>query len=302
VKISLATVDDAPRAATLFKTVFDDRVITETGIRYRMANIVPEDRLHYWRAEREGELAGWAVGGLDAFAAGDTTAIAGIVVHPDHRREGIGRALWEVVSRHLEEIGARRIVAYSRAEDASRSFARGCGFTLDATSTTSALDPRTLGPPPEPPDGIAIVPMERFEDDPEAVFAADRESALDEPGPSDFSGTTYEDWLRMIWNTPDCDLELSVVALADGVVVGTSFLYTDRESGRAGNAGTGVLPAFRGRGIALLMKQHSLARAAASGIATVITQNDDTNAPMLAINARLGYEPLSSSHGWVLER
>ena len=50
------------------------------------------------------------------------------------------------------------------------------------------------------------------------------------------------------------------------------------------------------------MKQHSLARAAASGITKVITQNDDTNAPMLAINAKLGYEPLSSGHAWVLER
>ena len=32
--------------------------------------------------------------------------------------------------------------------------------------------------------------------------------------------------------------------------------------------------------------------AAANGITRVSTANDDTNAPMLAINARLGYEPL----------
>ena len=47
------------------------------------------------------------------------------------------------------------------------------------------------------------------------------------------------------------------------------------------------------------MKQHSLARAAASGITKVITQNDETNAPMLAINEKLGYAPLSSGHAWV---
>ena len=50
------------------------------------------------------------------------------------------------------------------------------------------------------------------------------------------------------------------------------------------------------------MKQHSLTRAAAVGITRVITQNDDTNAPMLAINARLGYEQFSTAHSWVLER
>ena len=70
---------------------------------------------------------------------------------------------------------------------------------------------------------------------------------------------TYETWRRLIWDHPDCDHELSVVALADGAVVGTTFLYTDRETGRAANAGTGVIRDFRGRGLGLLMKQHSLA-------------------------------------------
>ena len=81
-----------------------------------------------------------------------------------------------------------------------------------------------------------------------------------------------------------------------------SFLHSDHAQGRAANAGTGVIPGFRGRGLGLLMKQHSLARAAAVGITRVITQNDDTNAPMLAINARLGYEQFSIAHTWVLER
>jgi RimJ/RimL family protein N-acetyltransferase len=68
------------------------------------------------------------------------------------------------------------------------------------------------------------------------------------------------------------------------------------------NAGTGVLRAHRGRGFGLLMKQHSLAWAAAAGITRVVTQNDETNAPMLAINERLGYRPFATSHAWVLER
>jgi predicted acetyltransferase len=74
------------------------------------------------------------------------------------------------------------------------------------------------------------------------------------------------------------------------------------QSGRAANVGTGVIREFRGKGLGLLMKQHSLTRAATAGITRVITANDDTNAPMLAINAHLGYEPLSVGHAWVLER
>ena len=73
-------------------------------------------------------------------------------------------------------------------------------------------------------------------------------------------------------------------------------------TGRAMNAGTGVIRAYRGRGLGLLMKRHSLALAAAAGITKVITQNDESNLPMLAINATLGYQALSTGHGWALER
>ena len=43
------------------------------------------------------------------------------------------------------------------------------------------------------------------------------------------------------------------------------------------------------------MKRHSLARAAAAAITVAFTENDETNAPMLAVNDRLGYRP-SSTH------
>jgi GNAT superfamily N-acetyltransferase len=300
--ISLASPDDAARASVLFNESFDDQLNTISGIRYRLESARPEDRRQCWRAESDGELVGWAYGGLDAFAPVRTTGFTGIVVHPAHRRAGIGAALWDAVSAHLDEIGACRTVAYSRADDGSIAFARRCGFTCEATETSSRVDPRGLAQPPPAPPGIELRPVSAFDDDPEALFAADLESAVDEPGPSDFSGMTYEAWRRHTWDHPDCNHGLSAVALAEGVVVGLTFLYTDIETGRAMNGGTGVIRDFRGRGLGLLMKQHSLSWAAAAGITTVITQNDDTNAPMLAINARLGYEPFSTGHGWVLER
>lgn len=301
-KISVASVDDAPRTAALYNAAFDDRVITVAGLRYRQMCARPEDRMLYLRAERDGDLVGWAFGGLDVFASSDTAGYAGIVVHPAHRREGIGSAVWDVLSAHLGDIGACRIVSHSRGDADSVSFARARGFALEGTDTTSVVDPRTLGPSPAPPAGVAVAPMADFAADPEPVFVADSSSAVDEPGPTDFSGATYESWRRLIWEQPDCDHEISVCALADGAVVGTSFLYTDRASGRAMNAGTGVIRAYRGRGLGLLMKRHSLALAAAAGITKVITQNDNSNVPMLAINAKLGYEPLSVGHAWVLER
>lgn len=300
--ISPATFHDIPGVATLLAAVFDDRVITVAGMRYRQESSPPEDRVGYWRVERGREIVGWAVGGLDTFASARTAAFAGIAVHPAHRGEGIGSALWDCLSAHLDGIGARRIVVHSRADDDTKAFVAKRGFSLEATETSSAVDPRAVTPPSPPPPGIDVLALSTFAEDPEPVFRADYQSFLDEPGPSDTSGLTYEAWLRLFWDNPDCDRELSTVVLAAGSPVGVSILNSDRATGRAVNGGTGVMPAFRGRGLGLLLKQHSLARAAAAGITRVITQNDATNAPMLAINARLGYEPFAVGHAWVLER
>jgi RimJ/RimL family protein N-acetyltransferase len=52
---------------------------------------------------------------------------------------------------------------------------------------------------------------------------------------------------------------------------------------------TGTLRSFRGRGLARLAKLCQLEWAARNGIVSVVTENDETNAPMLAVNTRLGY-------------
>ena len=300
--ISPATLDDSPRLAALLTTVFDDRVVTAAGMRYRRESAPPEDRVIDWLAERGGDVVGWATAGIDAFAPVRTTAFAGVAVHPEHRGQGIGSALWDALSAHLDEIGARRIIAHGRADDDTKAFVARCGFSLEGTVTGLAVDPRTVAAPPPLPPGIEIAALGSFADDPERVFVADYESFLDEPGPGDVSGMTYETWRRLTWDNPECDRELGTVAVARGVPVGISFLDSDRASGRAQNVGTGVTPAFRGQGLGLLMKQCSLVAAADAGIVRVMTQNDETNAPMMAINERLGYRPFSSGCSWVLER
>jgi RimJ/RimL family protein N-acetyltransferase len=45
----------------------------------------------------------------------------------------------------------------------------------------------------------------------------------------------------------------------------------------------------RGRGFATLAKVESMCRAASLGIRRIVTENDRGNAPMLAINDRLGF-------------
>jgi len=82
--------------------------------------------------------------------------------------------------------------------------------------------------------------------------------------------------------------DCSVVALQDGRVVGTSITIMDPE-GVAYTAFTGVDRSARGKGIALAMKLLILERLKERGTKLFGTTNDEANAPMRGINARLGY-------------
>jgi GNAT superfamily N-acetyltransferase len=52
---------------------------------------------------------------------------------------------------------------------------------------------------------------------------------------------------------------------------------------------TGVLPSHRGRGIATALKLRAIAHARGLGVRAIHTRQHAGNAPMLHLNARLGF-------------
>jgi GNAT superfamily N-acetyltransferase len=74
-------------------------------------------------------------------------------------------------------------------------------------------------------------------------------------------------------------------------VVGMSAVgyFTNAEGTYMYNMMTGVLPEYRGRGIALALKLHTIACARRYGALYLRTNNDSENGPMLAVNEKLGY-------------
>ena len=54
---------------------------------------------------------------------------------------------------------------------------------------------------------------------------------------------------------------------------------------------TGVDPAFRGRGLGRLAKQHLHHQAAALGVRRMFTDNEENNHGIRRVNAALGYRP-----------
>jgi GNAT superfamily N-acetyltransferase len=220
-----------------------------------------------------------------------------LVVRPDHRRRGIGAALAALAEEHLAEIGSRRMHGWSRGDEGSAAFARSRGFAQTSSHDILAVDPREVEPP-DPPHGVELLPFTAFEDDPAPIHHVDSVSVLDEPGEVTFDHLPFDRWLEDFWSHPLLDHDASCVATVDGVAAAATFLQTDRKGSSGSNNGTGTLPEFRNRGLATLAKRASLTRAAELGITRVYTGNDVTNAPMLAINRRLGYTPCATMLDW----
>jgi RimJ/RimL family protein N-acetyltransferase len=96
--------------------------------------------------------------------------------------------------------------------------------------------------------------------------------------------------------------EGSYAVVSAGEPVAYAALSVDSNTRRGRNEGTATAAAHRDRGLATLAKLAQLRWAAANGIDQVVTDNDERNAPMLAINRRLGYEPFTERRGYLKER
>ena len=262
--------------------------------------VTPESWLHRRRteparvralrlvAEVEGEVVARAQAGLEAHTTVPGAAFGGVIVDPVHRHRGIGSALLERLEQHLDDLDAATWTTMIFENDDGIAFARRHGFRDERSAVASAVDPRTVALPL--PEGVTVVPASEL--GPEAVFEVDAAGMLDEPLPNPPAPMPFAEWRAELWDEPSFTIDGSFVAVADRTAAAIALLFVASELGRAANAFTATMPQFRGRGFALGAKIASMRWAAANGITRVSTWNDDTNAPMLAINARLGYEPL----------
>jgi GNAT superfamily N-acetyltransferase len=188
------------------------------------------------------------------------------------------------------------MLSYGLDEPRSRAFADRHGLEVKALLRISAVDPRTLQLAPDPPADVELRPFADL--DPEPLHRVDLAVSRDIPNEESIDGLDLEAWTSQFWDDPEVDRELSLAALVADTPVALTMLRSEPGGTRGENDITGTLPEHRGRGLATLLKHHSLERAAARGIHLVSTTNDEDNAPMLAVNARLGYRPSSGRVRW----
>ncbi|KXK60589.1 GCN5 family acetyltransferase [Micromonospora rosaria] len=242
------------------------------------------------RAALVAEVAGEVVGWVSAYRnpSSGSGEMSVLDVHPQRRRQGVGGALLDRALAHLAGLGVPRVRAWSVPE--ALPFAERHGFAPSRTVRFSGLELRPAPPAPVVPAGVALLSVAEVE--PYRLYQADQATAGDVPGEEPGDGVTYEFWRYDVWTDPGLDRATSTAVTVDGELA--AFSLVQRDGDRMWSDYTGTVPRYRGRGLARLAKQAALHRAAASGIRTAYTSNDEANAPMLAVNTRLGYRPVAT--------
>jgi GNAT superfamily N-acetyltransferase len=288
VEIREARDTDAVAVVRLMAEANPNMVVTPESWLHRVRSEPARVRGLRLVAEVEGEVVARAQAGLNAHTTAVRAGFGGVIVDPAHRRRGIGAALLERLERHFDELDAVTWTTMIFENVDGVAFARRHGFRDERSAVASAVDPRTVELPLPP--GVEVLPAKEV--GPEAVFEIDSAGALDEPLPNPPAPMPFAEWRAEIWDEPSFTADGSFVAVAEETAAAIALLHVAPELGRAVNAFTATMPEFRGRGLALAAKIATMRWAAANGITRVSTANDQTNAPMIAINARLGYEPL----------
>jgi GNAT superfamily N-acetyltransferase len=259
-----------------------------------LALVSVEDQLHHaaeneaplWLvAENEGRPVGY---GFASFWTGDPREFMpgtwGVL--PEARGRGHGGALYTELAAHAREHGAGELQA--SADEVGRAWLDRRGFRLIDRQEQIVLDVRDA-PAPEPaPEGVELTTYRERPDLAEKLHALIEEGLHDIPGGLAAVGLTFEAWLAD-QEIPSRRPEFVHVALVDGEPVG--FASLNVYGAAAFNGFTVVSRRFRRRGLARVLKLAQIEDARRAGIERLITQSNEDNAPMRALNADLGYRP-----------
>ena len=236
----------------------------------------------------DGEMLGWGWIATGTHAPEGWTSIW-VTVRSDAEGQGVGGRLFRAL-RDRRPASAVLLRSYVRdSEPRALEIAAGWGFEADEIAIASEL-PLTDLPAVTPAAGVTLesCPSLTF-DDQDAVEAM---LVASQTNPEAAAGNVLT--CAHLRSTSVGGTSIGVLARVDGVPAaiahGTSvegFLFISY---------TGVDPAFRGRGLAKLVKQQAHLAAAAAGATISRTENEENNAGIRRVNQELGYRVLHGTY------
>lgn len=233
------------------------------------------------------------------------------IVDPAARRQGIGAALFEDGLDFARGQGATRLTSEVRDNSpAGLRFAEQRGFTIsrhiyESTLHLAEFDEQRFGYVLETliAAGLCFTTIADLGNTPDTqrkLYDLNRRTALDVPGHPD-TFPPFEEFMQMVcgaaWYRPDGE----IVAVDGQRWAGMARVGHFKERNAMYNMFTGVDRDYRGRDLALALKLLAIRCAQRYGATYIRTNNDSHNAPMLAINRKLGYQPAPGKYRLVRE-
>ena len=225
----------------------------------------------------------------------------GLWVEKGHQRRGIGGALFEEMLGFARQRGLDRAMIYLRLfepDEPAVRFLKGRGFTevdrdvpikLDLTAFDASRFAR-----PET-GGVRLVSMAEAGDT-EAnrrKFYALGAALLPDIPTNDVHPEfpPYEEFVKGFSQTEYDPDALIFAETGAGEWIGVTQFGFQEHTNVGWTFFTGVLPAYRGKGLAMALKLRAIDAAQARGCPLLTTENHEDNAPMRAINRKLGFVP-----------
>ncbi len=224
-----------------------------------------------------------------------------VIVKPAWQGQGVGRCLYDDVFTAVHTVGGKRLKGDVRDDWPEwLRFAQNRGFSIRRHLFESMIELSAFDESPfaglvkaVEATGIRFFSLADVGDNEATrrkLHAINVTAVTDIPG-SDGAFPSFEEFNQMFntasWFRP----EGQILAAAGDEYVGLAAVGYFAETNSMYNMITGVLPAYRGRKIAQALKLLTIRYARACNAATIRTSNDSENAPMLAINRKLGYRP-----------
>jgi mycothiol synthase len=221
-----------------------------------------------------------------------------LAVLPDARRRGVGSALWAAVSdvaRRAGKIGFQTGLSEAQADGVAFLLHRR--FEIVERAKMVELDLRGRhAPDVAPPAGFEITSLAARPDLVSQLHALAIEAYADIPAADEpiAVGTLDEFRTRDVEREgiPPDGLAIAIETASGRAAGWASLMFKPGSSTAAWHDMTAVGRAYRGRGIATALKRATIRWAIENGLEILETGNDEENAPMRAVNRKLGYQPI----------
>ncbi len=294
------TPDDYPAIVAIGNRVYPEYPSTVEEERYWDSFREPHCRFQRYVVEERGKSVAFGHYSQHPWRYHPQKFDIEIDVDPDHRRRGIGSALYDHLMVELERFDPIALRARSR-EDYQQSiqFLTKRGFGEAQRDWESRLNVQSFdftpyeGQPERVEEGIRLLTLAQLVSDPDRdrklhQLESDLQSdvpSLDPPTP-----LSFEVYSQRFLKNPDLFPEAWYIAVDGDRYVGTSALWKSQGNPKELYTGlTGVRREYRRRGVALALKLKTIAFAKAQGYQVIKTWNESNNRAMLSINEQLGY-------------